>query len=99
MDRGQVALRISAPQSEGFQRAGLVARLSVTAGRIVARMSAAYAEWGESGPGCRCAHPGYKGWLGPTLYLLQSFRSLSAIENTASALISMSRTKQCRAPA
>src|SRR5580704_17226047 len=30
-------------------------------------------------------------------YLLQSLRSLSAIENTASALISMSRTKHCRA--
>ena len=31
-------------------------------------------------------------------YLLQSFKSLSAIENTASALISMSRTKHCFAP-
>ena len=30
-----------------------------------------------------------------TGYLLQSFRSLSAIENTASALISMSRTMHC----
>ena len=30
-------------------------------------------------------------------YFVQSFRSLSAIENTASALISMSRTTHCRA--
>ncbi|MEY9590492.1 hypothetical protein ABIA06_002783 [Bradyrhizobium yuanmingense] len=30
-------------------------------------------------------------------YLVQSFRSLSAIENTASALISISRTTHCRA--
>ncbi len=37
-------------------------------------------------------HEGFRG------YVLQSFRSLSAIENTASALISMSRTKQCFAP-
>src|SRR4051794_34622629 len=29
-------------------------------------------------------------------YLLQSFKSLSAIENTASALISISRTRHCR---
>ena len=29
-------------------------------------------------------------------YFVQSFRSLSAIENTASALISMSRTTHCR---
>ena len=28
-------------------------------------------------------------------YLLQSFKSLSAIENTASALISISRTRHC----
>lgn len=33
----------------------------------------------------------------PQNYLLQSFRSLSAIENTASALISISRTKHCLA--
>jgi hypothetical protein len=31
-------------------------------------------------------------WQG---YLLQSLKSLSAIENTASALISISRTKHC----
>ena len=40
-------------------------------------------------------------WLKPDLarpgkdYLLQSFKSLSAIENTASALISISRTRHC----
>src|ERR1700730_6920746 len=32
-------------------------------------------------------------------YFLQSFKSLSAIENTASALISISRTKHCLEPA
>ena len=41
---------------------------------------------------------GSSGGLRPaagTDYLLQSFRSLSAIENTASALISISRTRHC----
>jgi hypothetical protein len=34
-------------------------------------------------------------WDGWWRYLLQSFKSLSAIENTASALISISRTRHC----
>src|ERR1700761_8156596 len=35
--------------------------------------------------------------IAPAAHLLQSFKSLSDIESTASALISMSRTKHCRA--
>ena len=37
-----------------------------------------------------------RGRLSSAPHLLQSFKSLSAIENTESALISMSRTTQCR---
>src|ERR1700761_5363520 len=62
MDRGEMALRISAQSGKDLRR------------------DVAPAE------GSRRA------------YLLQSFRSLSEIENTASALISMSRTTHCLLP-
>ena len=46
---------------------------------------------------CEYPHPNDKACGKAAGYFVQSFRSLSAIENTASALISMSRTTHCRA--
>ena len=48
-------------------------------------------------PETQCRLPA-EHWSGRSGYLLQSFKSLSATENTASALISMSRTMQCFEP-